>query len=704
MERRDEPATSPEQVASPEGAASLKAQTSSRGFGVIELTLPSLGSSLDQLLARLKAARVDLVILLVVTVVAAVPRLVLLEEIPPGLHGDEAWTGINGQRVLDEGSIGPYVTSALGYPSGALYFAAPFVKVFGHSIFAVRFSMAILGIATVSAAYLCFRVMFGRVLAVFSAVLLSFGIWHLHYSRTAFPVISWPLIVVTTVLFLFLGIKSGRWLWYGLAGLALGAGVYTYNAHPVVAVPLGLLILWVALHQRGRDLVRFSGQIALLAALAVFAAGPMILYATTPGHDYLGRFRGVSLLETEQWESASLPDRADMILDKAGDFISAAFWTGAPDGADGAGHQAMVDRASLALLVGGIGIFLWQWRRPSHLAVLLIVGLLPWGTTITTQGLFRQPLAVVPFLAVLAAAPLAFWWERAQSLPVPWRKASYAAIALIVAVVGYLNLGFYFRDYKDTTIAQFVFGLELTAASLYVRDLPGDPYVYFYSGRWSFHYETRLYLAPDSEGEDRSEEFSATRQVNLEADRSRDVVYVFLAPYLDRFDEVERLYPGGTRFESADGDGSVRFRAYLLPRLGPGEAPPGPGPTPQPRPTPTTRPGGEERDAQRGQDLAALKEALEAYQREHGGYPDNGGGIQTLCVYRDGDVGCELEDRLDPLPEDPLGEATVNGYFYSSDGRTYTIFAARESNLFPPCDQHPDHLKHLNSVLCVKGP
>ncbi len=28
------------------------------------------------------------------------PRLVLLTEIPPGLHGDEGWTGIDARRVL----------------------------------------------------------------------------------------------------------------------------------------------------------------------------------------------------------------------------------------------------------------------------------------------------------------------------------------------------------------------------------------------------------------------------------------------------------------------------------------------------------------------------------------------------------------------------------------------------------------------------
>src|SRR3972149_945897 len=125
--------------------------------------------------------------------------------------------------------------------------------------------------------------------------------------------------------------------------------------------------------------------------------------------------------------------------------------------------------------------------------------------------------------------------------------------------------------------------------------------------------------------------------------------------------------------------------------------------TPAPSPTgggeePTAteaqvQPGGEERDTTRVQDLDAVRDALEQYRQEHDAYPDSDGNVQTLCAFPEFDKGCELEDVLDPLPIDPLGEPiTENGYWYSGTRDTYTVFAQRESDLFPECDQHPAFL------------
>ena len=51
------------------------------------------------------------------------------------------------------------------------------------------------------------------------------------------------------------------------------------------------------------------------------------------------------------------------------------------------------------------------------------------------------------------------------------------------------------------------FAEPIAAASEYIEQQPNRPYVYFFSGRWSYNYETRRYLAPDVAGEDRSTQF-----------------------------------------------------------------------------------------------------------------------------------------------------------------------------------------------------
>jgi hypothetical protein len=112
-----------------------------------------------------------------------------------------------------------------------------------------------------------------------------------------------------------------------------------------------------------------------------------------------------------------------------------------------------------------------------------------------------------------------------------------------------------------------------------------------------------------------------------------------------------------------------------------------------------------DRDQVRSQDLTQLQAVLEQYKTKHDDkYPSTGGGIQTLCVYKDADKGCALEDVLSTLPTDPLGDASTNGYWYKSDGTTYTLYAQRESNAVPQCPDHPQHLQKFKSLMCVLSP
>ncbi len=113
---------------------------------------------------------------------------------------------------------------------------------------------------------------------------------------------------------------------------------------------------------------------------------------------------------------------------------------------------------------------------------------------------------------------------------------------------------------------------------------------------------------------------------------------------------------------------------------------------------------GEGRDFLRLGDLAVFGQALEAYEKENGRYPDTGGNIQTLCAFREVDAGCDLEELLSPLPEDPLGDASGNGYWYASDGSWFAVYAQRESQRFDACEEHPDHLQEFDSVFCERGP
>lgn len=139
----------------------------------------------------------------------------------------------------------------------------------------------------------------------------------------------------------------------------------------------------------------------------------------------------------------------------------------------------------------------------------------------------------------------------------------------------------------------------------------------------------------------------------------------------------------------------------------PTATPPGPKPTPQPGPTFAGQLPGtpEERDQKRRNDLLLLVYAANEMRDRDGEYPTTKGNRQTICVYKEADVGCQFADFLDePLPEDPRG--AQYGYWYASDGDSATLFASLEKA--PPDDElcamdDPDLLQHGN-IICVTVP
>ncbi len=174
------------------------------------------------------------------------------------------------------------------------------------------------------------------------------------------------------------------------------------------------------------------------------------------------------------------------------------------------------------------------------------------------------------------------------------------------------------------------------------------------------------------------------------------IIFVIIFIELCGRDEIDPLAQGQTQQPGL-------ATATLGPTFTPGPSPTV-GPT-VPTQSPTPMPGGRDRDAIRVVDLQSLQAALDIYADDNGEFPNNESTVQTLCVFTEFDVGCELLEVLGGLPKDPLDDASTNGYWYSSDGTTYELYAQRESSFFPVCIlERPDFLQDFDSLLCVLGP
>ena len=509
--------------------------------------------------------RRELLFVALCTAAGAFLRIYHLAELPPGLHGDEALTGLEAINVQKLGWIGPYSLSGLGQPSGPLYFAALIFDLSGPTLFTVRLSMAILGIATIPAAYLLFRTAFGRWVALFGTAALVFSSWHLHYSRTAFMVISMPLMAALAAICLLWATRLMRpWQWL-VAGVALGAGVYSYNSYPVflVAVALWLTVQFVLRRREARDLLPRYG---LLAAGAVLIALPLLQYILEHPDTYFSHFRQTSLLKDPAFEAAlGTSDKLRFLGQHALDTVRLLARHPEIDSVDGMGGRGARDPILAMLSYAGLAVCLYRWRSPAHLLALVTVFAGFTATFLTSghSGDLRRSLIAVPMVYGVAGVGLValmdvvrrFW----PSFDQRWAIGVGSAALLLAAT---LNVRYYFREFAGLERTHWIFVDDFVSSVRTAAAPPNPGPIYFYSPRWSYNYEPRQFLYPSMPGEDRSREFG-TFSFDIEA--PGPATFVLLPPYTSELPALAALHPGGQTTTVNDKDGKVRFTVYWLP-------------------------------------------------------------------------------------------------------------------------------------------
>jgi 4-amino-4-deoxy-L-arabinose transferase-like glycosyltransferase len=139
-------------------------------------------------------------VLIFILFIAFVLRVYHLDTVPLGFARDEASVGYNAYSILktgkDEyGRFMPLAFEAFGdwkLPLN-IYFAVPFVAIFGLSVLAVRLSVAVFGVLSILIVYFLaeeFRKNFLKKATVWfsliSSMLLAVSPWHIYMSRTAF--------------------------------------------------------------------------------------------------------------------------------------------------------------------------------------------------------------------------------------------------------------------------------------------------------------------------------------------------------------------------------------------------------------------------------------------------------------------------------------------------------------------------------------
>ena len=489
--------------------------------------------------------RWELIAVLLLTAVAAFLRLYRLEEIPAGFHGDEAWTGIEGLRILKEGWIGPYTTSAMGQATGPFYLTALVIWLLDVSRFSVRLSMGLFGIATIPAAHLLLRLGFGRWVALFGAAALTVSYWHLHFSRLGFGLISLAFVGTVAATALLWAMRSRwRWTWL-LAGACLGLMPYTYFAYPFfIAAEAAVLATYMLLHKE--SLRAKLTSLALFAAGSLIVAWPVVSLILDSPDKYFVRMLGGSVGNYQEFSEADgILGNAEFLAQRAWYALKFLFTNPRHDGVDGSGGKGALDFATAALAYLGLFVSIKKWRSPPHLfaALALFFALLALVVTEPASGAMRRTIVAIPWVFGLAGIGAVFIAGALRRHTAQWGTAvATAAAAAVLLIGGFWNLQYYFVELPQSPNFQHTFPqhyLEaLDAANAF--DDPGT--IYYYSGQRTFSYETIRFLYPENRGIDRSHEFGA---FDLEKLDPGPVTYLLEGRYMQQIDTIMQMYPGG---------------------------------------------------------------------------------------------------------------------------------------------------------------
>jgi len=234
--------------------------------------------------------------LLIVLLVAAALRLHRLEQLPLGLHYDEAANGILASEIARGLKRPIFISAYTGKEVVFFYWAAVWMKGLGVAPLALRVAAASMGVATVLAAVWAVHELFhdwtdGPFIALATGAFLAVSFWHVLLSRYGFRAISQPLLQALTVAALWRGFRLARPRelrhpstgWLVLAGLFYGLTAYTYLAARAFPVPLTAALATLVLTDRARRRERI-GQSAVFVGVAAVVLAPLAHYwLTHPG-------------------------------------------------------------------------------------------------------------------------------------------------------------------------------------------------------------------------------------------------------------------------------------------------------------------------------------------------------------------------------------------------------------------------------------
>lgn len=543
---------------------------------------------------RLRAPKVQyggrrsLVILACIIAAGAVLRLYRLSDLPFGLWYDEAANGLEALRVANEPQYKPVYTDGVNATGHYLFLIAAAFDRFGVAVHSIRLVSALMGIATVAAAYLAARELYGRKIAILAAALFAVTRWSITFSRLGMYNISTPLFELLAVAFLLRSFRRNRPADFALAGLFMGFGLCFYPAYHLFAAAVGLALavvllwqVWTALRQASPS--GFAGSApslsyqlqnaisffrprlhaalgpAVIGACALIIIAPVARYALERPDSYFARVQGASIMSVTEGG-----ERIPALAENLRKHLLMFNLRGDPNGRHNLPGEPMLDPVTGALFVTGFVLAAFRWRHPVYLMLpaWLLISLM--GGVFSLD--FEAPqslrsIGAMPAALLLAVAPLDALereWTRSGGRHYP--DAVLFGLAILLVPIAYGNIDTYFRRQAKDFASWNAHSTPETLAAQTLNELNPETQIYVIS---LFDQHPTVRFLTRNQAHYRRLDTTATLPLAMPADA--DLALILDAERRHLYEEALALYPDAQRQELKPpfGGPTVVYRVHV---------------------------------------------------------------------------------------------------------------------------------------------
>ncbi len=385
-----------------------------------------------------KAFRWEYGALIAVLALAFFFRVYGLDKVPPAFFPDEGNIAIDAQ-LIQQGHFYFITPHEGGEGSLFAYLMAATFSLFGASIASARGLVVAISVVGIGATYFLVRQLFAAtlshrqsfVVAIVAVLLLSVARWHVSHSRIAFAVNLGLLVQAACFWALWRMLSARKILWAVVAGVLLGLTAFAYV--PFKLTPLILLIFFLAdaiVRRKSSPFLRTHFSLLVLVAVI--------------GGMFYGTLMGVYLFGGLQRSMGSFTFLSPVI--NHGDPWGTLFKSvvGSFAGFVPFVRQVMgvpiahgLDNLSLGLFLVGLGIVIWQHKKPPYLFLGIWWLIMFAPCTIAPEGAvphLRRAIGAITPTVILTGLAIVVTLSVLMKRYPRWQKTFLAIGALLVAI------------------------------------------------------------------------------------------------------------------------------------------------------------------------------------------------------------------------------------------------------------------------------